>query len=96
MERLLTSLRKGLYTFLIGYYNKSKECLKVFKVLLDTLPQFTSYTIGRPYQTHSYNIHSKIIGLVRRLSRRRNMSSSRTHCCHIILNTELKLSCFVV
>ena len=27
--------------FLTGYYNKSKECLKVVKILLDPLPQFT-------------------------------------------------------
>ena len=29
-----------LYTFLIAYYNKSKEWLKVVEVLLDPLPQF--------------------------------------------------------
>ena len=34
-------LAKKLYTFLIGYYNKSKECLRVVKILLDLLPQFT-------------------------------------------------------
>ena len=34
-------LARELYTFLIGYYNKSKECLKVAKVLPDPLPQVT-------------------------------------------------------
>ena len=34
-------LARELYTFLIGYYNKSKECLKVAKILLDPVPQFT-------------------------------------------------------
>ena len=29
-------------------------------------------------------------GLVRRFSRRRNTSSSRIHCCHIIIGTEFK------
>ena len=29
-------------------------------------------------------------GLVRRFSRRRNMSSSRTHCCYIIIGAEFK------
>ena len=36
----LLVLERELYTFLIGYYNKSKECLKVLKILLDPLPQF--------------------------------------------------------
>ena len=27
--------------FLIDYYNKSKECLKIVKILIDPLPQFT-------------------------------------------------------
>ena len=31
-------LAKELYTFLISYYDKSKECLKVVKILLDPLP----------------------------------------------------------
>ena len=34
-------LARELYTFLIGYYNKSKECLKFVKILIDTLPQVT-------------------------------------------------------
>ena len=37
----LTSLSKELYTFSVGYYSKSKECLKFVKVLPDPLPQFT-------------------------------------------------------
>jgi len=31
-------LARELYTLLISYYNKSKECLKVVKILLDPLP----------------------------------------------------------
>ena len=42
-------------------------------------------TIERFYQTHSHNIHFKITRLVKRFSRRRNLSSSRIHCCYIIL-----------
>ena len=34
-------LARELYTFLISYYNKSKECLKVVKILPDPLSQFT-------------------------------------------------------
>ena len=34
-------LARELYTFSIGYYSKSKECLKVVKVLPDPLLQFT-------------------------------------------------------
>ena len=34
-------LARELDTFLIGYYNKSKECPKIVKVLLDPFPQFT-------------------------------------------------------
>ena len=36
----LASLARELYTFSIGYYNKSKECLKAVKVLPDPLPQY--------------------------------------------------------
>ena len=32
------SLSKEIIYFLIGYYNKAKECLKVVKTLLDPLP----------------------------------------------------------
>ena len=72
-------LAKELYTFFIGYYNKSKECLKVVKVLQDPLPHLRlkmlrlELTIGRSYQTHSHNIHLKITGFARRFSRRRNL-----------------------
>ena len=34
----LDSVSKGVKIFLIGYYSKSKECLKVVKILLDPLP----------------------------------------------------------
>ena len=34
-------LARELYTFSIGYYSKSKECLKVVKVLPDPCPEFT-------------------------------------------------------
>ena len=30
-----------LISFRISYYNKSKECLKIVKILSDPLPQFT-------------------------------------------------------
>ena len=39
-------LARELYTFLIGYYNKSKECLKFAKILLDPLQQFTFKMTG--------------------------------------------------
>jgi len=32
------ALAKGVIYFLTSYYNKSKECLKVVKILLDPLP----------------------------------------------------------
>ena len=47
-------------------------------------------TIERSYQTHSHNICLKITRLVRRYLRRKNMSSSKKHCCYIIFSTELK------
>ena len=34
----LTSVSKGVIYFLINYYSKSKECIKVVKILLDPLP----------------------------------------------------------
>ena len=34
-------LARELYTFSIGYYSKSKECLNVVKVLPDPCPEFT-------------------------------------------------------
>ena len=37
----LLVLAKELYTFSVGYYSKSKECLNVAKVLLGPLPQLT-------------------------------------------------------
>ena len=39
-QRVPTSLdfARELYTFLIGHYSKSKECLKVVKILPDLLP----------------------------------------------------------
>ena len=38
------------------------------------------------YQTHSHNMHRKIARLVRRfLLRRRDMPSSKIHCCHRII-----------
>ena len=47
-------------------------------------------TIEIFYQTNSHKIHFKMTGLVRRFSRRRNMSSNRIHSCHIIFGTEFK------
>ena len=37
----IPSLNKKIIYFLIAYYNKSKEYLKVVKILLDSLPQYT-------------------------------------------------------
>ena len=37
----LASLSKRAIYFLISYYNISKECLKVVKILPDPLPRFT-------------------------------------------------------
>ena len=63
----------------------------------------TTQWLNHHYQTHSHNIHLKITRLVRRFLLRRNMSSSRIHCCHTSLvqsvreNISLnKMSCFVV
>ena len=44
----------------------------------------------RSYQTHPHNTHFKMIGLVRRFSRRRNTSSSRKHYCYTVIGTEFK------
>ena len=35
---LLASISKGVIYFLITYYNKSKEGLKIVKIVLDPLP----------------------------------------------------------
>ena len=37
----LAGLSKGAIYFVVGYYNKSKECLKFVTILPDPLPQFT-------------------------------------------------------
>ena len=37
----LARVSKGVIYFLISYYNKSKECLKLVKIFPDPLPQFT-------------------------------------------------------
>ena len=34
----LASVSNGIIYFLISYYNESKECLEVVKILLDPLP----------------------------------------------------------
>ena len=34
-------LARELYRFSVGYYSKSKECLKVVKLLPDPCPEFT-------------------------------------------------------
>ena len=38
---LLLVLERESYNFTVGYYNKSKECLKVVQVLPDPLPGYT-------------------------------------------------------
>ena len=47
-------------------------------------------TIERSYQIQSHNRLFKMTGLVRRFSKRRNLSSSRIHCCYIYIGTEFK------
>ena len=37
-EYPLGSVSNGVIYFLISYYNESKECLEVVKILLDPLP----------------------------------------------------------
>ena len=39
-------LARELYTFSIGYYSKSKECIKVVKVLSDLLPHLHFMIMG--------------------------------------------------
>ena len=41
----IPSLSGGIIYFLIGFYNKSKECLKVVKIVLDPLPSFVAQLI---------------------------------------------------
>ena len=60
-----------------------------------TINQKNASRLQRSYQTHSHNIHFKIIGLVRWFFKE-NLSSSRIYCCYIILSTELKLSCLII
>ena len=73
MPPLLVLVRE-LYTVVISYYNKSKECLKVVKILQThshnlhfRITGLKNLTMERSYQTHSHNTHSNISGLVRRL-----------------------------
>ena len=73
---------RELFTFSIGYHNKSKECLKFEKVLPDFHNLHFKITglelaIQRSYQTHLHNINFKMTGLVRRVLRRKKLSSSR-------------------
>ena len=37
-EYPLGSVNNGVIYFLISYYNESKECLEVVKILLDPIP----------------------------------------------------------
>ena len=54
-------------------------------------------TIERFYQTHSHNIHFRIIGLVRRFFKKEKPSSSRIHCCYIILQfSSVSQSCLTL
>ena len=60
-------LTRELYTFKIGYYNQSKECLRVVKVLLYPLSDLhfkmtgLELIIERSYQIHSHNTHFKML-----------------------------------
>ena len=40
-EYLLASVSNGVLYLLISYYNESKECLKLVKILPNPLPQIT-------------------------------------------------------
>ena len=93
----LASLRKGSYTLFqlvvtINQKNVSRLSRSYqthshnihFKIMGLRL------TIERSYQTHSNNIRFKMTELFRRFSRRRNMSSSRIHCCYIVIGTQFK------
>ena len=87
----LASVIKGAIYF-FDWMSFSKECLKIINVHSHNMHfKITGFeiTIERFYQTHSHNVH-KIMGLIRRFSRRRNMSSSRIHFCYIIIGTEFK------
>ena len=71
----LTSVSKGVIYSPISYYNESKECLEVVKILLDSLPQYTF---------QDKRISQKAL-------RKEKLSSSRIHRCYIILSTEFKI-----
>ena len=47
-------------------------------------------TIERSYQTHSHKTHFKITGLVKRFFKKEKLSSSRIHCCYIILTKKCR------
>ena len=55
-----------------------------------TIDQKNVSSLERSYQIHSHNIHLTITELVRRFLRRRNVFSSKTHCCYIIISMKLK------
>ena len=78
-EHPLASVSNGVIYSPTSYYNESKECLEVAKILLDALPQST-------FQDN--RISQKAL-------RKEKLSSSKIHCCYIILRTESKPSCLL-
>ena len=73
------SVSNGVIYSPVSYYNESKECPEVAKILLDPLPQIT-FQDNRTSQ---------------KALRKEKLSSSRIHCCCIILNIESKPSCYL-
>ena len=66
----------------------SKGAIQFFNWLL-TIDQKNVSRLARSYQTHTHNIHFKVTELVRSFLRR-NMFSSKIHCCYIIISMQLK------
>ena len=76
----------------------SQGCKKIYQTHSHNL-HFKMAELELTIERHEillHKIHFKITGLVRRFSRRRNMSSSRMHCCYIILTKEYRKKVFVL
>ena len=88
-----TDLRRGQRV--PHHQSVARELYSFFNWLL-TIDQKNVSKLERSYQIHSHSIHLKITELVRRFLRRRNMSSSKIHCCYIILAKEFRKKKFVL
>ena len=82
-----TDLRRGQRV--PHHQSLARELYSFFNWLL-TIDQKNVSKLERSYQIHSHSIHLKITELVRRFLRRRNMFSSKIHCCYIIISMKLK------